>query len=104
MHMEKELFGKQGLVMMCPHDHHPVMPQCASPPPRCLWVRSSPSLSPAGWGMGGEEEVVLFWENKTAGQEKPQPQHSHPLAFGHVSHFDGAHLVSHGRETGSCAG
>lgn len=54
--------------------------------------------------MGGEEELLLFWENKTAGQEKPQPQHSHPLAFAHVSHFDGAHLVSHGRETGSRAG
>lgn len=54
--------------------------------------------------MGGEEELLLFWENKTAGQEKPQPQHSHPLAFAHVSHFDGAHLVSHGRETGSPAG
>lgn len=54
--------------------------------------------------MGGEEEAVLFWEKNTAGQEKPQPQHSHALAFGHVSHFDGAHLVSHGRGTGGRAG
>lgn len=54
--------------------------------------------------MGGEEEVVLFWENKTAGQEKPQPEHSHPLAFGHVSHFDGAHLVSQGPGAGGRAG
>lgn len=76
--MEKQLFGNQGLVRTCPQDHYPVMPQSASPLPRYLWVRSSPSLSLAGWGTGGEKEVELFWENQTAGQEKPQPQHSHP--------------------------
>lgn len=71
----KKFFRKQGLVRRCPHDHHPEMPLCASPPLHCLWLRTIPSQSLARWGMGGEAEL-LFWENKTAGQEKPQARHS----------------------------
>lgn len=66
-----------------------------------LAVSGLEQLLPKPGRMGGEKEVVLFWENQTAGQEKPQAQHSHPLALGHVRHCDGAHLVSQGRDTGS---
>lgn len=69
------------------------------PPLHCLWVRSIPSLSLAGRDTEGRRSG-----QHAAEQEETQLWHSHPLAFGQVSHFDGAHLVSHGQDTASRTG
>lgn len=67
-----------------------------------LAVSGSGASPPSAWQDGAQEGRRSWWQ--AAGQEQTQLWHGHPLAFGHVSHVDGARLVSHGQETASCTG
>lgn len=78
MHMEKELFRKQGLVRRCPHEHYPVMHTVCFSSSSLSLGQEHPLTKPSrmGNGRGGGAAVVLGKQDCKAGEAPASAQPS----------------------------